>query len=169
MTKMHRALAVSALLLVVAACGDSQDAAELPPVGDDVPPPAAACEEGTVHCDDTLFPGGEPQDGVLPGGDSAGMPAGRGLSVSEALATDASGPLAVHGFYVDSGTGAMLCEALAESFPPQCGGASVPLANISAIDPESIRTDQGVAWSDDEVFIVGEIVDGVLVPTEMSQ
>jgi len=169
MTNMQRGLAVLALLLVVAACGDSQDAAELPPVGDDVPPPAGACEEGTVDCNDTLFPGGEPQGGITPGGDSAGMPAGGGLSVSEALQTDAIGPIAVHGFYVDSGTGPMLCEALAESFPPQCGGASIPLADISAIDPDSIRTDQGVSWSDNEVFIVGEIVDGVFVPTEMSQ
>jgi hypothetical protein len=57
---------------------------------------------------------------------------------------------------------------LAESFPPQCGGASIPLADTSAIDPDSINTNQGISWTDDEVFILGEIVDGVFVPTAMS-
>lgn len=96
------------------------------------------------------------------------MPAGNGLSISDALSTDAAGPLMVRGYYVDSGSGPMLCEALAESFPPQCGGASIPLGDLSAVDPDSIQTERSTSWSDDALFVLGEIIDGVLVPTEMS-
>lgn len=155
-----------ALVLVGAACGDTSDAEQLP-IDDGSANPAATCPEGTPDCSDTPFVDGEPTDG-LPPGDSTGMPVGGGLTVSEALATDATGPLSVTGFYVDSGSGPMLCEALAESFPPQCGGASLPLADLSAVDPESIQSEQGTSWSDDRVFVLGELVDGVLVPTPMS-
>jgi len=167
MTILRRGAAILALLLVVSACGDDATS-ELPPAGDDAPAAAGTCPEGTPDCNDTLFVDGEPQDGLLPGGDSSGMPAGDGLTVSGALAADAAGPLMVRGFYVDSGSGPMLCEALAESFPPQCGGASIPLGDLSAVDPDSIQTNQGTSWSDDAVFVLGEIIDGVLVPTEMS-
>lgn len=165
---LRRGAALLALLLVVAACGDDTESAELPLAGDDVPAAAGACLEGTVDCNDTLFPGDEPVT-PPPGGDSSGMPIeGGGLSVADALATDASGVLIVTGFYVDSGAGPMLCDALAESFPPQCGGASIRLADTSAIDPDEIQTEQTTFWTDSPVIVVGEIVDGVLVPTPMS-
>jgi hypothetical protein len=154
-------------LLIVAACGDDADSAELPPAGDDAPPAAGACLEGTEDCEDTLFPGDEPVT-PLPG-DSQGMPiAGGGLTVAEALETDATGIIMVTGFYVDSGSGPLLCDALAESYPPQCGGASIPLGDIAPVDPESIQSVQDTSWSDDQVIVVGEIVDGVLVPTPTS-
>lgn len=168
MTIIRRSVAILALLLVVAACGDDQGSAEAPLVGDDIPAAAGACLPGTVECNDTLFPDGEPQVGLPPVGDSVGMPAGGGLSLPEALETDAVGFISVHGFYVDNGNGPRLCEALAESFPPQCGGASIALADLSAVDPDTIQTNQGTSWSDNEVFLLGEIIDGVLVPTEMS-
>jgi len=168
MTTLRRITAIMALLLVVAACGDDVGAEELPPAGDDAPVTAGTCPEGTVDCDDILYPDGEPQGDVTLGGDSAGMPAGRGLSISEALETDPTGPISVHGFYVDNGSGPMLCEVLAESFPPRCRGASIPLADLSAVDPDSIQTSQGTSWTDDEVFLLGEIIDGELVPTAMS-
>lgn len=169
MTTIRRTAAILALLLVVAACGDDQNSSELPPVGDDAPPAAGACIEGTIDCNDTLFPGDEPQESLPPGDRLAGTPiGGGGLSVAEALETDATGIIAVRGFYLDSGSGPMLCEMLAESLPPQCGGASLPMADASPIDPDSIQTNQGISWTDGEVFVVGEIIDGVLVPTPMS-
>lgn len=158
-----------ALLLVLAACGDGATSAELPPVGDDAPQAAGACEEGTVEeCNDTLFPGDEPVT-PPPSGTSSGMPIpGGGLTIAEALETDATGILMVTGFYFDDGDGPMLCEMFAESLPPQCGGATIALADITPIDPDSIRSESGVSWTDQPVIIVGEIVDGILVPTPMS-
>lgn len=138
-----------------------------PPAGDDTSAAAAVCLEGPDDCNDTLYPGDEPLSDVALGGDSVGMPAGSGLNVSEALETDATGPISVHGFHADGGSGPMLCEAPAESFPPQCGGAPIPLADLSAVDPDSIQINQDTSWSDDEVLLLGEITDGVRVPTEM--
>jgi len=96
------------------------------------------------------------------------MVAGGGLTVAEALATDASGFLVLQGFYVDDGNGPRLCEALAESFPPQCGGANIELGDLSGIGLGQLQRSGDVTWSDDAVVIVGEIVEGVLVPTPTS-
>lgn len=168
MTTIRRTAAVLSLLLVVAACGDGQTSAEIPPVGDDAPSVAGGCLEGTIDCNDTLFPGDEPQGDLPPDVPFAPLPAGEGLSVAEALETDVTGALVVHGYFYDGGSGPMLCEFFAESFPPQCGGASIPLADVSEFTPETLQTNQGISWSDDEVILLGEIVDGVLVPSEMS-
>jgi len=168
MNRITRGVVLIVFLLLVAACGDDADSAELPPAGDDVPAAAGACLEGTEDCNDTLFPGDEPIT-PPPSGDSQGMPIdGGGLTVAEALAGDAAGVILVTGYYVDSGSGPLLCEALAESYPPQCGGASIPLADTSAVDPDSVQTVEQTSWSDDPVIVVGEIVDGMLVPTPTS-
>ena len=165
------------LALVATACGDGNDTTGgLDDSG--IPPAAGACLEGTVDCNDTpqlgdddLFPGGEPQDGAEPiAGPTGGMVVDGGLTITEALEGEATGVIAVQGFYVDDGSGARLCEALAESFPPQCGEASIALGDgaLDVIDPDEIQEAQGVAWTDYPVTIIGEIVDGTLVPTEMS-
>jgi hypothetical protein len=91
-----------------------------------------------------------------------------GLTVSEALATVATGPIAVSGFVVEDAAGLRLCEVLLESYPPQCGGASIPLADTSTIDPDELQAAQGVVWTDSPVTVLGEIVDGTLVPTPLS-
>jgi hypothetical protein len=168
MRKMLTAVALIALL--AAACGDdgtAEGSEQLPP------DPAATCPEGTPDCNDTpslaeppILPG-EPDDGVAPGSGSP-MVVDGALSVSEALATDASGPIAVSGFVVDDAAGLRLCEVLLESYPPQCGGASIPLAGTGTIDPDELQIAQGVTWTDAPVTVLGEIVDGVLVPTPLS-
>jgi hypothetical protein len=168
MRKMLTAIALIALL--AAACGDDGAAADAP--GQLPPDPAATCPEGTPDCNDTpglaeppILPG-EPDEGVDPG--ATPMVVDGGLTVSEALATDSTGPIAVSGFVVEDAAGLRLCEALAESFPPQCGGASIPLADTSTIDPDELQASQGVAWTDSPVTVLGEIVDGILVPTPLS-
>jgi hypothetical protein len=157
-----------ALALLAAACGDDDgDAAS------EIPSAAGACLEGAEDCNDTpgtapdLFPGGEPDDGAAPGADQ-GLVVGGGLTVSEALETDADGTIAVTGFYFEDESGLRLCELLLESFPPQCGGAQIALANGDAVDPDDLDEEQGVTWSPSPVTVLGEIVDGVLQPTPMS-
>ena len=175
--KRHLLAVLLSLALVATACGGDDDTTG--GLDDSQLPPAAACEEGTVDCNDTpqpgdddLFPGGEPQDGAAPieGPTDSGMLVDGGLTITEALEGEPTGVIAVQGFYFDDGTGARLCEALAESFPPQCGEASIPLGDgaLDVIDPDEIQESQGVAWTDHPVTILGEIVDGTLVPTEMS-
>lgn len=168
-TTRRLAVLLAALIMIAAACSsaDSDDPAQVP-VNDqpDANPIATgACIIDEPNCNDTVV-GGEPQ--VLPGDNSdavssGGMTVDGGLSVSDALAGGVSGVLAVQGFIVDDGTGARLCEALAESFPPQCGGASIPVSGYEPAVGTPLTSDQGVIWTDTPVSLFGEFVDGTFV------
>jgi hypothetical protein len=184
-------LLVAVVAIVAAACGDSEsDTAASPtaPVGaeepavlppnpnpDDTPPIAGACLEGEPDCQDNPALGDPVQDLPLPGEDdgeggadgdnpSTGMLVGGGLTVAEALETDASGVIAVQGFLLINVDGeARLCDALAESFPPQCGGASITVTNYEEVLGTPLQAEQGVSWTDETVTFLGEIVDGTFV------
>ena len=98
---------------------------------------------------------------------ASGMPiAGGGLSVSEALASDLEGPLMVKGYVVVANGETRLCEALADSFPPQCSGPSV---RLEGLDLAGLREQGGVRWSDDTVSLLGEIADGTLTVSVTSR
>jgi len=175
----------AALALIALACGggtDDQPSNQPAPstsVAGDLQTggltPLAACAEDTPDCQDTLVAGdeeplfvdGEPDLGVAPGG-SSGMVVGGGLTVDEALTTDAVGVIAVQGFVVADASGARLCSLLAESMPPQCGGATLELSDLTTVDPDELRSSQGVTWTDRPVTILGEVLDGILVPDALS-
>ena len=154
-----------------AAPTDDGDAAVSGPAPgtDDAPPPAAgACLAGAEDCDD------------IPGNEAPALPADEApdpdidaddqpivvtdMSVADALETDAVGIIAVRGFVIADAEGIRLCEALAESLPPQCGGASIGLTTLDTVDPDSITEAQGVQWTDELTTIIGQLVDGELVP-----
>lgn len=133
-----------------------------------------ACEVGQPDCEDTLIVGDqpprsddEPEPGEDPGA-SSGFVVEGGLTVEEALATDATGVIAVKGFVVQDASGIRFCDLLAESLPPLCGGASIELANLDTVDPDELTSARGVTWSDQPVTILGEIIAGVLVPDSLS-
>jgi hypothetical protein len=171
-TTSRTLVAIAAVALATSACAVSSETSDpdagLPVVSVLCAPEVADCNDTVAIDDDDLFPNDEPQDGVAPSAGASGMLAGGGLTISEALTTDASGILAVQGFYVDDSNGTRLCEALAESFPPQCGGANVGLGDLSGIDLGELQSNGGVTWSDDVVVVIGELIDGVLVPTPTS-
>lgn len=151
-------LLVAMLALVAAACGGGEDDAAALPVNDGADlSSAAACLTAEPDCNDT--PGGEPQDLPTSGDDAAA------IAVSVIDAVGMTGPAVVTGFLVDSGEDLRLCEALAESFPPQCGGESIALSDHDQVDPEDLQTEGSVTWTDSAVTISGEIVDGTLVAT----
>ena len=88
---------------------------------------------------------------------------GPGLSVSEALASDLSGPLLINGFIVAlSGGTVVLSEALAESFPPQAAGATLVVEGLDLGTIEGLQTHENVSWTDQQVQLLGEVEDGVL-------
>lgn len=64
------------------------------------------------------------------------------------------GDVVVAGFLVDNGSRVRLCDALAESYPPQCGGASVVIANPELLDLDWSE-EQGVRWTDLPVVLEG--------------
>ncbi len=162
---------IAAVALVAAACGDAD--AQVP-VNDaaDSPDISSACLIEEPECDDTPNGDQEPQD--LPSDDDGAVDSGGfiidgGLTIPEALATDATGILAVKGFLIDDGQEARLCELLAESFPPQCGGASVVIDSLDQIDPDEMTSNGDVTWTDQLVTVLGELVDGTLVTMPLSQ
>ncbi len=80
-----------------------------------------------------------------------------GLSISEAIAYEGSQPVAVHGYVVRTSESAQLCEDLAESSPPQCGGANLILVNPNETDDLPLREDGNVQWSPDTVILIGTV------------
>lgn len=176
MKTRRRYLLVATLALALAACGSGvadDDPASLP-INDDPATgggaAAGACLVDEPDCDDIgADQGAEPlplpgDDGDGPGGSatSGGMVVAP-LTVSEALEGGVSGIVAVQGAFFDDGSGPRLCEALAESFPPQCGGASLPVSGFEEVIDVPLQTEQGVTWTDQAVTFLGEIVDGVLM------
>lgn len=156
MKKMRLLALVGVVALVLAACGSTETTEELPTdagIGGDQPV-AGACLEGTPDedCPDTFPDSGEPTEPPPPG-----------LQITNVLNTDIDGGFAIQGFYFADESGVRLCEALAESFPPQCGGASIPFDNAAGADLGVLSIEQGVTWSDQPVVVVGSVIDGVFV------
>ena len=76
-------------------------------------------------------------------------------------ASDGNGAVELEGFVVEVDDVAKLCEALLESFPPQCGEPFVTIANIDELDAV-FATEQNVRWTDLAVSVVGTVEAGVL-------
>lgn len=68
----------------------------------------------------------------------------------------------VEGFLVHRDGVTLLCELLAESYPPQCGGSSVRVDGLNLESVAGLTTAEGVTWSDDVVRLTGRLRDGVL-------
>jgi len=141
--------------LLVAACGSdaSGDAAEVPPTS-----------EPTVS------------DGLPLAGDDATFPAGMGpgISVADALASTLDEPLLVNGYlFVYADGTVVLADMIAESFPPQPAGATV---TVEGLDLMQIPLTEGptdveieiTAWTDAQVQLIGEMVDGVFVGSTLA-
>jgi hypothetical protein len=96
------------------------------------------------------------------GGDDEPSAAGV-LSVEQALEVESDEPVAVRGSLVVDAAGEMrLCSALAESYPPQCGGASLAVEGLPAHELPPLERAQGVAWSDEPVLLHGFVVEEAL-------
>ena len=55
-----------------------------------------------------------------------------------------------------------MCETLAESFPPQCGGRSLLMKSLDLKTTAGLTTEGSVSWSDQQVQIQGTVEDEVL-------
>ena len=122
----------TAASLALAACAGADGLSPADPAN---PPPAGASEDT--------------------GG--AGGTAPRAYTLEEALAADLDGPILVTGLLIDAGDGWRLCAAIAESYPPQCGGESLAVEGLDPADHD-LQQAAGVQWSEG-VTLFGE-VDG---------
>jgi len=75
---------------------------------------------------------------------------GSGLSVEQALTHRATDDLvSVAGaLFVDPDGTARLCDAIAESFPPQCGGARIVVQGLDLDAIANLQTEGDVSWAE---------------------
>lgn len=152
---------------------------ELPVVSDDqvveTPVVAGMCAPTEPECEDTLVV--DPQVNDLPSPDeedsatttssdsvTSGMTIDGGLTISEALVTDATGILAVKGHFFDDGSGPGLCEGLiglGERYG--CEGGYISITNFdSASAGMDLVIHDGLTYTEDPITVFGELVDGSL-------
>ena len=157
-------ITVVSVAIIASSCAVSEERSG--PGADGIPEILVACAEDQPDCQDTLTTGDLPTGGddpiapsTQPNSDSVsdGMAVDGGLSVAEAIAYRGSETVAVDGYVVRTSEAAQLCETLAESYPPQCGGASLTLVNIDAIDDLPLLEEGDVQWSSDSVILVGTV------------
>lgn len=85
------------------------------------------------------------------------------MPVADAVEAGIDGPFLISGFYVSDGEQAQLCEVLAESFPPQCGGTAVVLDQSGTAVAVDTTTEGQVAWSEEPVAVEGRLEGGAFV------
>ena len=81
-----------------------------------------------------------------------------GMSVADALAHGPTDDLvSVSGalFVAPDGT-VRLCDAIAESFPPQCGGASIEVSGLDLPTVADLQVANGVRWAE-SVVVFGSV------------
>ena len=96
--------------------------------------------------------GSDRQGGGSGGGDRREPPPG-GLTVAQALESEV-GPIRVKGAVVARGDDVRLCDALAESFPPQCAAANLRLVGFDVDTAEGVQHEGAVRWVE-SVSVVG--------------
>lgn len=85
-----------------------------------------------------------------------GTATGPGISIEEALTSTAAEPLLVNGaLFVDPDGSAWLCSAMAESFPPQCGGSRLEVRGLEAASLQ-LQEANNVRWAE-AVQLLGTI------------
>jgi len=102
---------------------------------------------------------GTGEDGAEPAGNT---PVGKGvLTVAQAIHAGDQ-PVKVRGFVLVGTDGVTrICEALAESHPPQCGRPSLKVEGANVDSLKGVQTAQGVTWTD-QVTLRGTLANGVL-------
>jgi hypothetical protein len=94
------------------------------------------------------------------------------LTIEQALATEPGEPIKVTGTIVATGSGAdakiVLASALLESYPPQAGGATLPVTGLDLTSLVGLSSTAGqpdmapVSWSEYPVVLEGVMNNGVL-------
>ena len=136
------------------------------PGADGVPSVLTACAEDAPGCQDTLVTGGD--DPLAPSTDSdvsvSGGMALDALSIADALLYEGSEPVATVGFVVRTSESSRICDALAESYPPQCAGESIEITNPDATDAIPLIEEGNVQWSPERVTVIGTVTsEGITI------
>lgn len=95
---------------------------------------------------DTPLPDEAPILVIADGGPGDGL----GLSVPEALAHGLTDDLVTvtGALFVDADGTVRLCDAIAESFPPQCGGDRIVVTGLDLASVPDLQEENGVRWAE---------------------
>ena len=131
---MKRRVSIMLLLVLLTACASAGDAPTTDP--------------GSIGA------GGD-ADGILTV--APGTAIGPGISIEEAIGNGGAEPLLVNGaLVVDPDGRALLCDALAESFPPQCGGLRLEVRGLDLGSLPDLEEANGVRWVE-QVQLLGTV------------
>ena len=104
----------------------------------------------------------EPADDAAAGStvaQNSGFGAGPAISIDGALASGSDETLLVSGNLLAQGDEVRLCSALAESFPPQCAGASLHVVGLNLAEVDGLLTEGDVGWTDRPIELLGVVVN----------
>ena len=108
----------------------------------------------------TIFRSVRDYEGDLTPGPTSGV--GPGISIGEAITSDLQGPLLINGHLHAQNGQVRLCELLAESFPPLCGGRSLAVKGLDLTTMAGLTSEGSVTWSDQLVQVLGTVEGEVL-------
>ena len=110
----------------------------------------AACDIGAAP---SSVPSGEPVLVIVDG-----EPGTAGISVAEAIGHQPTDDIvAVTGALFAGRDGTVLiCDAIAESFPPQCGGARMRVEGLDLASLPGLQTEGDVSWAEG-VTLLGSV------------
>jgi hypothetical protein len=152
-------LMVGLVAIIATSCAISEERSG--PGADGVPVVLAVCAPDYPDCEDTIVVTGDETGGPTPTAPdqpvSSGFVVGTGLTITEALAYEGTEPIAIGGFVFTTADGTLLCELLAESLPPLCGGATVTVLNPETLSNFVLIEERGTQWSSDPVVVFGHI------------
>ena len=90
--------------------------------------------------------------------------------MADALENPSTSPQLVKGFLVAARNQPYrLCEALAESFPPQCGRPALRVDDLELEEIPGLEYARGVTWSPKPLELIGIVREGTLVIEEPHQ
>lgn len=87
------------------------------------------------------------------------------VTVEQALAERPDGEVTIRGFLIDSGGDVRLCELVLESYPPQCGGASVVVEGVDVAARDDATTEGDISWVD-QAELTGQLEGDTFVVTD---
>lgn len=116
----------------------------------------------------TACNGSDPTDATEPGDDSTPTIDAERITAVDLLdrvgTVRESETVLVEAVLFENESGLVICESLAESFPPQCVDRSLAIRNPDAVDV-NFTEEQGIRWTDPAVWLLGWIENGEFVVT----
>jgi len=96
-----------------------------------------------------------------------GIGAGPGISIDEAIAMTSDEPLLVNGTIWADGDDIFFCDAVLESYPPQCPPATrLEVVGLKLAEVDGLQRVGDIAWTEQRTQLLGVVADGKITVSE---